>query len=242
VDFEQVAYQEANTLTQKQYQDFLTEIEKIPSKRSPISGQTARLCIEFMEDTGCRVSETIHVKKKDCDFKTRILLVTYPKVEQKCKCSRWKNKNQYSNAKVLEHADPKCERCLGKGKWKKPQRTTFTPRIYVKLQEYCNTLQDNDLLFPVSRQSLYNWTVEAGERAQIHIFQQKAERKIEGMFIHFFRELCSKRIKMDSRDDPYRDELVQCKRRDSYDIMADRYTKIDINYLLQWEAKTYGMN
>lgn len=239
MDSEKVAYHEANTLTPEEYQRFLTEIEKIPTRRSPISGKTTRLCIEFMEDTGLRVTETTHVKKKDCDFDTRILLVTHPKVETKCKCSRWKNKNDYSNAKVLEYADPKCTTCHGKGKWKKPQRTTFTPRIYKVLREYCNVLDDDQLLFPVSRQSLWNWTKEAGYRANIKIFQQKKDRHIKGMFVHFFRELCSKRVKTDSKDEPYRDELVQCKRRDSYDIMADRYTKIDINYLLNWEAKTY---
>lgn len=240
MESKEVKYHEANTLTQEEYQNFLTEIEKLPTRRSPISGKTVRLCIEFMEDTGLRVTETIHVKKEDCDFKTRILTVTHPKVETRCKCSRWKNKNEYSNAKVLEYADPKCTKCHGKGKWKKPQRTTFTPRIYNKLLEYCNTLEDSQLLFGVSRQSLYNWTVEAGERAKIYIFQQKNERKIDGMFVHLFRELCSKRVKMDSKDEPYRDEIVQAKRRDSFDIMADRYTKIDINYLLNWEEKTYG--
>lgn len=239
LESEKIVYHEANTLTQEEYQRFLSEIEKIPTRRSRISGKTTRLCIEFMEDTGLRVSEAIHVKKKDCDFDTKILTVTNPKVKTKCKCSRWKNKNDYSISKVLEYADPKCSKCLGKGKWKKPQQTTFTIRISDRLQEYCDTLEYEQLLFPVSRQSLYTWTKEAGKRARIYIFQQKDERKIMGLFVHLFRELCSKRVKMDAKDEPYRDELVQRKRRDSFDIMADRYTKIDINYLLNWEKKTY---
>lgn len=232
-------YKEANTLTEKQYQDFLIEVEKQPSVRSPLSGSAARLCCEFMEDTLLRVSETIAVRKKDIDFRTRILTVINPKVHQKCKCSRWKNKNQYSNVKILEYADPQCPRCHGKGKWKKPQRTTITPRIYNKLYEYCKGLESDDRLFPTSRQSIYNWVIAASEAAHIKIFQQKEERKIEGMFVHLFRELGSKRTKADAKDDRFRDELVQAKRRDSYDKMADRYTKIDINYLLNWEDKTY---
>jgi len=231
--------QESNILSPKQFDDFLIQLECVPGKRSPLNGLGARLCFQFMEDTGCRVSETISIKKKDLDFKTRILTVTNPKTEQRCKCSRWKNKNEYSNIKILEYADTQCIKCHGKGKWKKPQRTTFTPRIYSKLVEYCKYLEPDEYLFPITRQSLFNWGKQAGKLANLYIFQQKDERKIDGIFLHLFRELCSKRVKFDARDDPFRDELVQCKLRHSYDVMADRYTKIDINYLLNWEAKIY---
>ena len=237
---EEQAYKEANNLTEEEYQKFLSHVELIPSSRSPINGKEARLCYEFMEDTGTRVTETIHVKKKDLDFQTNILTVTHPKVEKKCKCSRWKNKHEYSNVKILEYADTNCKYCHGKGKWKKPQLTTFTPRIKSRLLDYVSTLNDDELLFPVSRQSLWNWAKDAGELAQIRIFQQKEERMIKGMFVHFFRALCSKRMKIDAADDGFRDELVQCKLRWSFDNMADRYTKIDINYLLAWEKKKYS--
>lgn len=238
--YEEQALRQANELTKEELDSFLVEVEKIPSLRSPITGQVARLCFEFMEDTGLRVTETIHVKKKDVDFTTRILTVSYPKTEMQCKCSIWRNRDNYSRVRILESADNNCKYCHGKGKWKKPQSTTFTPRIVKKLWDYCNTLKNDDLLFEVSRQSLWIWAKEAGKRANIRIFQRKQERLIKGLFVHFFRALCSKRVKADAKDDKYRDELVQCKLRHSYDIMADRYTQIDINYLLSWEEKTYG--
>lgn len=239
MDMEVEALKEANNLTKEEYDSFLSIMEQIPSPRAPINGKIARLCYEFMEDTGLRVNETIHVKKKDVDFSTRLLTVTMPKVEKRCKCSQWKNKNEYSNVKILEYADPACKHCHGKGKWKKPQTTTITPRIMAKLYEYCTILKDEDYLFPISRQSLWVWAKEAGNRANIRIFQKKEERIIKGLFVHFFRALCSKRMKADASNDQYRDELVHCKLRWSYDNMADRYTKIDINYLLNWEERTY---
>ena len=242
VSYEDQALRQANDLTPEEYNRFLIEVEKIPSSRSAITGQEARLCYEFMEDTGLRVTETIHVKKKDIDFSTRILTVTYPKVETKCKCSVWRNRDEYSRSRILESADPNCKNCKGKGKWKKPQYTTITPRIVSRLWYYCEKLSDNEVLFPISRQSLWNWAKMAGEKADIRIFQKKQERIIKGMFVHFFRALCTKRVKIDAKDDQYRDELVQCKRRDSYDIVADRYTQIDINYLLSWEENTYKVS
>ena len=232
-------FTEQSDLSPNQFQDVLFELEKIPSSRSPLTGPEAVLCFEFMEDTGCRVNETIHVKKKDINFRTRILLVTQPKSTVKCKCSKWKNKNSYSRVRVLVSADRNCTTCYGKGKWHKPQRTTITPRLIPKLQEYCDTLDDNDLLFPISRVSLWKWGKKAGKNAKIDIFQQKDERFIEGVFLHLFRQMAAKRMLRDAKLDNYKHELVICKLRHSVQIVTERYTKIDINYLLGWENKIY---
>lgn len=240
-NFEYEAEVEATNLTDEQLSAFYTELEKIPSHRSPISGDTAVLCFQFMEDTGCRVNETIHVKKKDINFQTRVIIVTQPKSEVKCKCSKWKNKNEYSTVKVLAYADKNCQKCYGKGKYKKPQKTTFTPRLYERLKEYCDTLNDDDYLFPISRQSLWKWGKKAGSVAGINIFQEKDVKKIEGIFLHLFRALCSLRMTRDAKDDPYQQQLVSCKLRHSIQYVTDRYTKQGINYLINWEKKTYGL-
>ena len=234
------ALKEANNLTEEEIQRFLEEIEKIPSFKSNLKGKDVRLCFQFMEDTGCRVNETINIKKQDIDFGTRILTVMFPKSEKTCDCSTWRYNDSYSRKKTLEHADPNCKTCHGKGKWKKPQRTTITPRLIDKVKAYCDGLKDDEVLFPVSRQSLWKWSKKAGEKAKIRIFQQKDTIKIEGIFLHLFRALCSKRTLKDAQNDPFRDQLVACKLRHSFASVTDRYTKIDINYLWNWEKKTYG--
>ena len=230
---------EQSDLSDKQFEDVLEKLAEIPSHQSPITGQVAVLCFRFMEDTGCRVNETIHVKKKDINFKTRILLVTQPKSTAKCKCSKWKNKDSFSRARVLVSADPNCPQCHGKGRWHKPQRTTITPRIIPALKNYCDELKDDELLFPISRVSLWKWGKKAGEMANINIFQQKDEKFIEGVFLHLFRQMCAKRMLRDAKLDNYKHELVICKLRHSVQIVTERYTKIDINYLLGWENKIY---
>lgn len=230
---------EQSDLSPEQFENLLVELEKIPSYQSPINGQVAVLCFRFMEDTGCRVNETIHVKKKDINFKTRILTVTQPKSTSKCKCSKWKNKDDYSRARTLVYADPNCPKCHGKGRWKKPQHTTITPRLIHELEQYCLELKDDELLFPISRVSLWKWGKKAGQNADINIFQQKDEKFIEGVFLHLFRQMCSKRILRDAGLDHYKHELVICKLRHSVQIVTERYTKIDINYLLGWENKIY---
>ena len=239
MDFEAQAMIEANELSSEQFESFLDKVETIPAARSPITGRQARLFFEFMEDTGSRVTEGLHVRKKDIDFNTHILTVIYPKSEKSCKCSRWKYKDQYTRQRVLEYADPKCEYCHGKGKWKKPQKTTFTNRIYHELYQYCQELKPDDLLWPTTRQSIWNWGKKAGYLAGINIFQQKEEQLIKGIFPHLFRAICSKRTTADAATDKYKDALVQLKMRHSYKVVTDRYTKITINYLITFESKTY---
>jgi integrase len=240
LDLDDLALIEANQLTDKQYDDFLNEVEKIPSVRSPIDGKSVRLAFEFMEDVGTRITETLHIRKNDLDFGTGIVIITHPKTEKQCKCSIWRYKDIYTRKRILEKSDASCKVCHGKGKWKKPQRTTFTPRLVNKLHTYCEALDDNGLLWPTTRQSFWTWGKKAGRIANINIFQQKDERKIEGIFLHLFRALCSKRTTRDAKEDPYSDQLVQAKLRHSITV-TDRYTKVDINYLINWERKKYGI-
>jgi integrase len=241
MDEESRALIEANQLTDKQYNDFLLELIKIPTSRAPIDGKIAVLAFEFMEDTGCRITETLHIRKQDLNFKNRILTVIHPKSEKQCKCSKWKYKDEYTRNRILESSNPNCPKCKGKGKWKKPQRTTFTPRLTDRLLKYCETLPDDEsLLFPVTRKTMWVWGKKAGVNAGLNIFQQKEERLIEGIFLHLFRALCSKRMIKDGKYDDYKDQMIATKLRHSFKEVTDRYTKIDINYLIGWENKTYS--
>ena len=229
----------AINISKEQLESFYQEVANRPSYKSRISGYGTALAFQFMEDTGLRVSETIHVRKKDIDFDTRLLIVTRPKVSKHCKCSTWKNKNEYSSSKTLEYADPACSDCHGKGRWKKPQKTTITPRIKNKLMVYCEDFKEDDIIFPISRVSLWKWARDAGDRIGLKVFVSKDEVDIHNMFNHLFRSLCTIRMKRDAATEEFKEELIMAKRRDSYETHVDRYTKIDINYLLDWEKKTY---
>ena len=244
MDFEAQAAIEANIITDEQLQDFYAEIEQIPAPRASITGQGTRLLFEYMEDTGGRITETLFTQKKDLNFLTRIWTVTHPKAEQRCKCSTWRYIDMRTRKMVLDTVDKNCPTCKGKGRWKKPQRTTFTPRIVDRLQDYVKDLKDEDYLFDVHRYTVWRWAKEAGKRAGINIFQQKDEKIIYGVFPHLFRALCSKRMIRDAKDNPYRDELLATKRRDAArtGFVADRYTKIDIMYLIRWENQTYRVS
>lgn len=193
-----------------------------------------------MEDTGLRITELLHVTLADIDLNHRILVVTHPKTEEKCKCSVWRYQDLYSRKKVLEKANPDCSKCHGRGKYKKPQRTTITPRIIPDLELYTATLSKNNVLFDAHRKTFWEWGKSAGRQAGINIFTQKEEKLIEGIYNHLFRSLCSKRMESDTIGERYRDPLIAKKLRHSDRFMLDRYTKIDINYLLAWEAKKYG--
>jgi MFS superfamily sulfate permease-like transporter len=110
-----------------------------------------------------------------------------------------------------------------------------------RLLKYCETLPDDEsLLFPVTRKTMWVWGKKAGVNAGLNIFQQKEERLIEGIFLHLFRALCSKRMIKDGKYDDYKDQMIATKLRHSFKEVTDRYTKIDINYLIGWENKTYS--
>lgn len=238
---EELALQEANELTDEQYDTFLKVVQTVPSTRSPILGEIARLCFEFMEDTGCRVSETIHVRKQDIDYRTNILTVIRPKTHTRCKCSKWKYADMFTRRQVLASVDPACKICHGKGTWRKPQRTTITNRIIPKLKAYTDTLKDDDILFPVHRKTLWEWGKKAGKMAGINIFQQKRERTIEGIFLHLFRALCSKRTTAIAKDDKYKDAIIMKKMRHSYKVVTDRYTEVTIGYVVSFERRVYAL-
>lgn len=225
-----------------QLEIFYQEVENRPSAKAPIDGKAARLAYEFMEDTGLRVTELIHVRVKDISIKTRILTVIMPKVSTKCKCSKWKNKNEYGNAKVLAYADPLCPECHGKGRWKKPQRTTITPRIWKRVTDYISGKGQDERLFPVSRNTMYEWARDSGNKAGLNVSVVKKNKQIDNMYNHFFRALCTIRMKRDAKGNEFMNELIMCKRRDTYDTHVDRYTEIDINYLLSWEEKIYSQS
>ena len=78
--------------------------------------------------------------------------------------------------------------------------------------KYCETLPDDEsLLFPVTRKTMWVWGKKAGVNAGLNIFQQKEERLIEGIFLHLFRALCSKRMIKDGKYDDYKDQMIATK-------------------------------
>ena len=106
MDYEEQAMIEANNLSDLQLKSFYRELRNIPSLRSPLTGDEAILAMMFMEDTGVRVNELGHIKKKDINARTRILTVTEPKVSALCECAHWRYKYLYSRVRIIDHADP----------------------------------------------------------------------------------------------------------------------------------------
>jgi integrase len=240
---ERKSYQKSTELTKEQLHRFYQFVQEQPSWKAPINGKACRLAFEMMEDTGLRITELLHVKKKDIDFESNVILVTHPKSEKDCKCASWEYKDLVSRKKKLVSSDKNCPRCHGRGRWKRPQRTTFTPRFAPKLLEYLQSIVDDEaLLFPVHRKTMWQWGKKAGDEAGIKITQYKDEKEIKGIFLHLFRSLCAKRMVIDANDEPYKIELIATKLRHSINsgIVTYRYTKIDINYLREWEARKYN--
>lgn len=131
----------------------------------------------------------------------------------------------------LEHRILKIRNAkTGKGK---VQRTTITPRMIEPLRKHITKLKDTDKLFQVSRMTVWQYCKNASIMAGLPIYEAQKEREISGVWTHLFRKSCSKRMKALGADR----ELRMLKLRHAFKDAHDTYDAVDLNALLDWEAK-----
>jgi integrase len=118
----------------------------------------------------------------------------------------------------------------GKGR---PQKTTITPYMALRLKRHLSLRQDNEKLFIADRQAVWRIGKDAGRLAGLPIFESQKIKDVEGIWTHLFRKSCSKRM----QDLGASRELRMLKLRHSDRDAHDAYDRVDINALLKWEAQ-----
>jgi integrase len=199
--------------------------QKLGKSGIPLRGDLEMLAkIEYY--CALRVSECLSLQKEDFNLKDRILTLNHTKTGFK-KCKKCKGIiNKYGTV------CPICEKCEGHGKIRVKQFTTIPPIILYSLTNWLSLKKDGSILFPYTRQLVWNYYKKAGKLAKLDITEQQDERLIHGVWTHLLRKSYAKLM----LDLGAKEVLVKVKLRHAFSV-TDRYIKPDINMLKEWESK-----
>jgi integrase len=82
---------------------------------------------------------------------------------------------------------------------------------------------------------MWKYYRNAGRLAGLNIFESQDQRNISNVWTHLLRKSCAKRME----DLGAKESLIARKLRHSSGSVTQRYTKVDINALLDWEEKHF---
>jgi len=114
----------------------------------------------------------------------------------------------------------------------KKQFTSIAP----DLPEACKIWVINwpkEILFPFSRQLMWSYVKKSCKFAGLDLYEQQDNREIEGAWTHLIRK--SRAKLMDELG--CKEGLIARKLRHSWKNTTDRYVRLDINALIEWEAE-----
>lgn len=113
------------------------------------------------------------------------------------------------------------------------QKSTILPYDVKPFERFTNKFSDNELLFPVTRSTAWRYVKNASILGGLNIFEAKDQKSISGAWTHLMRSSCSKMYQ--ELGASY--GMIQRKMRHRPSSVTDRYTKIDLQGLLDWEEE-----
>ena len=113
-------------------------------------------------------------------------------------------------------------------KVRKKQFTSIPPDLPKQVIESIRL--SHGLLFPFTRQLIWSYVKKAAKFAKLELGEQQDERYIEGAWTHLIRKSRAKyMIELGAPE-----VMVKVKLRHTFSV-TERYTKPDINSLIEWE-------
>jgi len=143
------------------------------------------------------------------------------------------NFNFERNILTLERTKTGFKKVKGE-KVRKKQYTSIPPDFPEDVRMYVN-IHIVGLLFPFNRQLLWRYTKQAAAFVGLEMAEQQDERFIEGAWTHLIRKSRAKWMIEAGASEV----MVKVKLRHTFSV-TERYTKPDINALIEWENKTLG--
>ena len=116
-------------------------------------------------------------------------------------------------------------------KVRKKQYTSIPPDLPRWVKDWIKQF-GKGLLFPFTRQLIWSYVKKAAKLADLDLAEQQDERLIEGAWTHLIRKSRAKLM----IDLGAREVLVKVKLRHAF-TTTERYTKPDINALIDWERE-----
>lgn len=138
-----------NYITQEQFKSLL---DNIPKLSSDLPHATIRLIFECLTFGALRVSELLNLRKSDLMGEGKIKLRETKGGKKNCKCSKW----EYRPRKLVQ-VNKDCVECGGTGRVRYPETAWVKSEVYKKLEKYAKDLDAEQIIFPVSRQTVWSW-------------------------------------------------------------------------------------
>ncbi len=158
---------------------------------------------------GLRISEVLHLTANMFNFDSNILTLT-------------DTKTGFKTVKGV--------------KVKKKQFTSIPPDLPTHIKSFITLNQNeqygNIRLFQFTRQLIWAYVKKASKMAKLELGEQQDERYIEGAWTHLIRK--SRAKYMIEKGAP--EVMVKVKLRHTFSV-TERYTKPDINALIEWERE-----
>ncbi len=117
-------------------------------------------------------------------------------------------------------------------KKRKKQFTSIPPDFPLDAVSYIFKHDDHVKIFPFTRQLIWSYVKKASKMAGLELGEQQDERDIEGAWTHLIRK--SRAKYMIEKGAP--EVMVKVKLRHTFSV-TERYTKPDINALIEWERE-----
>jgi len=158
---------------------------------------------------GLRISEVLNLTPDDFDFERNILTLTHTKTGFKKKEGVKTRKKQFTSI---------------------PPDLPDYIKSWIKLNQSEN--YKNNKLFNYTRQLIWSYVKKAATMAGLELGEQQDERYINGAWTHLIRK--SRAKMMIEKGAP--EVMVKVKLRHTFSV-TERYTKPDINALIEWERE-----
>lgn len=220
------------------YEKFLPSIERIVKQYRihVMSALAFYWAARIHFGCGLRISELLHIRRRDMDLSHRILALPNTKTgKEHCKCSVWEKKEKWETRKKLVSADPTCTKCHGIGSVRVVQRTTIMPYDIEPLEEFLSEYGENDILFDTNRVTMWQFYDKVIENLGLNIYSIKKITAIEGGYTHLMRESCAKMYEIAGA----RESIISAKLRHKPSSVTQRYTKVDLNEVLNFDDEHF---
>lgn len=113
------------------------------------------------------------------------------------------------------------------------QKTTILPYDVKPYERFTNKFSENERLFPITRSTAWRYIKNASILGGMNIFEAKDQIEINGAWTHLLRSSCAKMYQ--ELGASY--GMIQRKLRHRPSSVTDRYTKVDLQSLLDWEEE-----
>ena len=231
-------------LSKDQVKEFIENIPKLKiyqtsiQARKPLPARYFQLFTKILYDAALRSGEGRQIKLEDLDLQYARLRLPRTKTGWDwCSCS--------THAKrVLLDVDPGCRKCLGIGKLRRPQYTTYSETLAHEIHQFT---QEEDLLKshfifnspsypkqPIGREWIRKYMKEVGNLCSFDIFAERKVRVTKGFYTHLLRR--SRAIQMDKDGAPL--GVISKKLRHMDIKTTSTYIQSSIADLQKWEKES----